>query len=121
MHRRKLFRAYIITAKITGNCAPLVLIPSGISGWLNLESPAERLAATRKVIRLQLLNMQYALEEKSVPPDYSVKTESHALARTLKELGLNELIDIVAWHYGAMVALDYASDNPTKINSLTAI
>jgi len=108
-------------ARVTGKGVPLVLVPGGLTGWLDWEQHANRLAATRKVVRVQLLNVQYGLENRSLPLDYSVKMESRALAATLDELGLNEAVDIVAWSYGALVTLDYALDNPSRVRSLILI
>lgn len=107
--------------KVTGKGTPLVLVPGGLTGWLDWKTHAERLAITRKVLRVQLLNVQYGLEDRRLPQNYSVKTESRALAATLDELGLKAAIDMVAWSFGAMVALDYALDNQVRIRSLTLI
>ncbi len=41
-----------MVSKVTGKGPPLVLIPGGIAGWLSLEEKQDRLATTRKVIRL---------------------------------------------------------------------
>jgi len=60
-----------------------VLIPGGIAGWLSLDDKQERLAATRKVIRIQLVNVQNALENRPLEPDYSIQTEIDALAEVL--------------------------------------
>lgn len=108
-------------AKVTGKGPPLVLVPGGLTGWLSWEPHAERLAANRKVVRVQLLNVQYGLENRPLPPGYSVKMEAQALAATLDELGLREPVDIAAWSYGGLVTLDYALDNPARIRSLTLI
>lgn len=108
-------------AKVTGKGVPLVLVPGGLTGWLDWEPHAERLATTRKVVHVQLLNVQYGLENRPIPLDYSVKMESRALAATLDELGLNGAVDIVAWSFGALVTLDYALDNPARVRSLILI
>lgn len=107
--------------KVAGKGRPLVLVPGGLTGWLSWEPHAERLSANRKVIRVQLLNVQWGLEDKQLPPNYSVKMESQALAETLSELGLKRPIDIVAWSYGALITLDYALDHPDSIRTLTLI
>jgi len=108
-------------AKVTGNGAPLVLIPGGLTGWLSWEPHAEHLSKTRKVVRVQLLHVQYGFENRTLPKDYSVKTESQALATTLDELGLKMPMDFVAWSFGAQVTLDYALDHPDQVRSLTLI
>lgn len=108
-------------AKVTGKGLPLVLVPGGLTGWLDWEAHAERLAPTRKVVRVQLLNVQFGLENQPIPLDYSIKMESRALAATLDELRLNGAIDIVAWSFGGLVTLDYALDNPARVRSLILI
>lgn len=108
-------------SKVTGKGEPLVLVPGGLTGWLSWEPHAERLSATRKVVRTQLLNVQYGLENRVLPPDYSVRTESQALETTLDKLGLTMPLDLVAWSYGAAVTLDYALGHSERVRSLTLI
>jgi len=108
-------------SEVTGQGEPLVLVPGGLTGWLSWEPHAERLSATRKVARVQLLNVQYGLENRPLPADYSVKTESQALATTLDELKLETPPDLVAWSFGAAVTLDYALDHSEHVRSLTLI
>jgi len=107
--------------KVSGIGAPLVLVPGGVTGWLDWELHTKRLKATRKVIRVQLLNVQYGLENRPLPPGYSVKMESRALKAAIDGLGLDTRCDIAAWSHGALVALDYALDNVERIRSLTLI
>lgn len=107
--------------KITGSGTPIVLVPGGLTGWISWEPHAERLSSTRKVVRVQLLNVEYGFDNRQLPSDYSVKTESLALAASLDELGLTEPLDIVAWSYGADITLDFALDNPERIHTLTLI
>jgi pimeloyl-ACP methyl ester carboxylesterase len=108
-------------SKVTGKGEPLVLVPGGLTGWLSWEPHAERLSATRKVVRTQLLNLQYGLENRPLPTDYSVKTESRVLETTLDKLGMRMPLDLVAWSYGAAVTLDYALGHPERVRSLTLI
>jgi pimeloyl-ACP methyl ester carboxylesterase len=108
-------------AKISGTGRPLVLVPGGLTGWLSWEPLVERLEATRRVISTQLISVQYGLEGHKLPPDYSLRTESRALAATLDGLGLGEPTDLAAWSYGAAIALDYALDHAERVNTLTLI
>lgn len=108
-------------AEVTGNGTPLVLVPGGLTGWLSWEPHAKRLASTRKVIRVQLISVEYGLLNRKLEPDYSLKTESLALENTLNEIGLAEPVDLVAWSYGAAIALDYALDHSEKVHTLTLI
>jgi pimeloyl-ACP methyl ester carboxylesterase len=107
--------------QVAGEGIPLVLIPGGLTGWLSWEPHAKVLSTKRKVVRVQLLNVQKGLEGRPLPPDYSVKTESRALGATLDELGFSKPLDLVAWSFGAMITLDYALDHPERIRSLILI
>jgi pimeloyl-ACP methyl ester carboxylesterase len=108
-------------AQMIGSGQPLILVPGGLAGWLSWEPHAKILSDTRKVIRVQLLNVQLGLEDRLLPPDYSVRFESQGLKNTLGELGLNDPLDVVAWSYGAEITLDYALPNPSKVRSLVLI
>jgi pimeloyl-ACP methyl ester carboxylesterase len=108
-------------AEVTGKGSTIVLVPGGLTGWLSWQQHAERLSAERRVVRVQLLNVQFGLENRPLPADYSVKTESSALAQTLDDLGVDGPVDVVAWSYGAEVSLDYALNHPEHIRTLTLI
>jgi pimeloyl-ACP methyl ester carboxylesterase len=111
-----------LQVKITGEGTPLLLVPGGLTGWKSWESFVDTFTAMqKKVIRVQLLSVEYGLENKQLPADYSVEMESHALAATLDSLGYITPIDIVAWSFGAFVSLDYALDHPERIRTLTLI
>jgi pimeloyl-ACP methyl ester carboxylesterase len=104
-----------------GSGQPLVLIGGGLTGWASWQPHAERLAATRDVARLQLLSVQYGLENRPLPDGYSVRTESRALAAALDELGWTQPLDLVAWSYGAAITLDFALNHPERVRTLTMI
>ncbi len=108
-------------AEVIGDGTPLVLIGGGLTGWKSWEPHAERLSATRRVARLQLLSVQHGLEDRPLPAGYSVKLESRALAAALDQLGWSEPLDLVAWSYGALITLDFALDHPERVRTLTLI
>lgn len=108
-------------AEVTGEGAPLVLIPGGLTGWLSWEPHARRLASMRKVIRVQLISVEYGLLNRKLPSDYSLKTESMALEATLNGLGLTAPADMAAWSYGAAITLDYALNHQDRVRTLTLI
>jgi pimeloyl-ACP methyl ester carboxylesterase len=107
--------------EVAGRGAPLVLVPGGLTGSLSWKPHIERLAANRQVISVQLLSVDYGLDGHRLPPDYSLSTESQALAAALDELGLTRPVDVAAWSYGAAIALDYALNHPARIETLTLI
>ena len=108
--------------KASGTGTPLLLVPGGLAGWKSWESFVDIFTAKqRNVIRVQLLNVEYGMENRELPVNYSVKTESLALAATLDSQGFMTPVDIVAWSYGALISLDFALDHPGRIRTLTLI
>ncbi len=108
-------------AEITGSGNPLVLVPGGLTGWASWEPHTKKLSKKRTVIRVQLIPVQYGLENRPLPSDYSINMESSALAATLDSLRYTAPLDVVGWSYGALTALDYALDHPDRIRTLTLI
>lgn len=107
--------------EVTGSGRPIVLVPGGLTGWASWEPFVKMFSEKRTVIRVQLLGVQFGLENRPLPEDYSVKTESAALSVTLDSLGHNMPVDVVAWSFGAFTSLDYALDHPDRIRTLTLI
>ncbi len=107
--------------QVSGEGPPIILVPGGLTGWLSWEPHAKRLAATRKVVRVQLLNVQLGLENCPLPPNYSIGFESQSLKNTLDQLKLVQALDIVAWSYGATVALDFALEYAARVRSLVLV
>lgn len=108
-------------SKLTGNGRPIILVPGGLTGWESWEPFVKLFSEKRTVIRVQLLGVQFGLENRPLPADYSVKTESAALAATLDSLGYKTPVDVVAWSFGAFTSLDFALDHPDRIRTLTLI
>lgn len=106
---------------VRGEGKPLVLIGGGLTGWLGMRPLADRLAAGRQVVLLQLLNVQLGLEDRALPSAYSVRMESEALAAALDGLRLTQPLDLIAWSYGALVTLDFALNHPDEVRTLTLI
>jgi pimeloyl-ACP methyl ester carboxylesterase len=111
-----------LQTKVSGEGTPLLLVPGGLTGWKSWE-PFEKTFSEkqRKVITVQLMNVEYGFENRPLPAGYSVKTESNALAASIESLGTSAPLDVVAWSYGALVTLDYALDHPKRIRTLTLI
>jgi pimeloyl-ACP methyl ester carboxylesterase len=110
-----------MSVQVGGNGPPVVLVGGGLTGWKSWEPHAQRLAATRTVARLQLLGVQYGLENRPLPAGYAVTMESTALAAALDALDWRGPLDLVAWSYGGLIALDFALNHPARVRTLTLI
>jgi pimeloyl-ACP methyl ester carboxylesterase len=108
-------------SKVIGEGKPIVLVPGGLTGWVSWEPHEKQLLVSRKVVRVQLLNVEYGFEDRPLPQDYSVKTESRALAVALDDLSLKSPVDLAAWSYGALITLDFALDYPERVRTLALI
>lgn len=58
----------------------ILFVQGGLTGWVSCELFEKFFIDDRAIIRSQLLDVQLGLENKNLPLDYSVKTESRALA-----------------------------------------
>ncbi len=113
-------QAFAMKTETTGRGQPLVLVPGGLTGWLSWKAHAERLSAERRVVRVQLLNVDLGLRRERLPDDYSVEMEVRALAAALDREGIPEA-DFAAWSFGAEVTLSFAISYPDRVRSLTLI
>ncbi|MCI0449461.1 MAG: alpha/beta hydrolase [Chlorobi bacterium] len=108
--------------KVSGEGTPIVLVPGGLTGWVSWEPFAEIFSAKqRKVVAVQLISVQYGLENRPLPENYTVETESRALADVLDSLRLTAPVDVVAWSFGAFTSLNYALNHAERIRTLTLI
>jgi pimeloyl-ACP methyl ester carboxylesterase len=105
---------------ISGSGEPLVLVPGGLTGWLSWIPHAEALAASRRIIRVQLHTVALGLAGAPLPPDYSMEYEITSLGKTLDDLAIDQA-DLAGWSYGSEVALSYAIRNPHRIRTLTLV
>lgn len=111
----------MMQTKTKGEGKSLVLVPGGLTGWVSWDPFVDYFASSRKVVQVQLLNVEYGLENKPLPEGYSVRTESEALAASLASLITDEKADFIGWSYGGLVLLDYALNHPENIHTLTLI
>jgi pimeloyl-ACP methyl ester carboxylesterase len=110
----------LMKREVSGSGEPLVLVPGGFTGWLSWIPHAETLAASRRVIRLQLHNVELGLLGVPLPSTYSVDYEVIALGKTLDDLAI-EQADVAGWSYGTVIALSFALHHPQRVQSLTLI
>ncbi|HLV44411.1 MAG TPA: alpha/beta hydrolase [Aggregatilineales bacterium] len=111
---------HVMQSDITGKGEPLVLVPGGLTGWLSWQPHAARLAASYRVVRLQLLSVEYGLKGAPLPEDYSALTEKQALQNALDDAGI-ETAHFAAWSYGGAITLAFALAHPERVRSLTLI
>lgn len=100
---------------------PLAVVGGGLTGWASWRPLLPRLTVGRRVILLQPVNVQYGLEGRPLPVGYSVRAESLALKMTLDGLAATSPVDILAWSYGAHIALDFALTHPERLRRLALI
>jgi pimeloyl-ACP methyl ester carboxylesterase len=98
----------------------VVLVPGGLTGWVSWEPHAKQLSARHRVVRVQLLSVGLGLKGEPLPRDYSVDYETYALENALDRLRVSKA-HIVAWSYGAEVALNFALNEPDRVLTLTLI
>lgn len=106
--------------EVTGRGETVVLVPGGLTGWVSWRPHAERLASSRRVMRVQLLSVERGLSGMPLPPAYSVRTEQAALTRTIEQAGIKQA-DFAGWSYGAEILLDFALTYPSRVRTLTLI
>ena len=105
---------------VSGQGQSLVLIGGGLQGTDSWGPLVDRLNTTRRVIRLQNLNVASGLKGDTLPSGYSVKVESAAAIRALDTSGIKDF-DLIGWSSGGSIALDLALDHPDRVKSLTLI
>jgi pimeloyl-ACP methyl ester carboxylesterase len=106
---------------ISGAGAPLVVIGGGLTGWASWKPLLPRLTPGRRVIVVQPINVEFGLESRPLPADYSVRMESGALKTTLDSLAVNTPVDLIAWSFGALATLDFVLSHPERVRSVVLI
>lgn len=105
---------------VTGHGDPIVLMPGTLTGWAPWVAHAERLSANRRVIRLQLRNVELAEDGVPIPESYGIQTEVDGLRMAVDRLKLDRF-DLVGWSYGGSISLTFAMNYPERVKSLTLI
>lgn len=101
-----------------GQGPPVVMLGGATEGAAAFAPHAAGLAKDYRVVRLQSLRIERARGKQPLPPGYSIKTESAALARSLDQLGIREPVNLIGHSFGALVALDFALDHPDRVRTL---
>lgn len=96
----------------------IVMLPGGtgdISVWANT---ASQLSKNYRVLRLENLNVQFAIDSIMLSSDYSIMTEREAIGRTLDSFHVVTPIILVGHSFGALIALDFAIHHPDRVRAI---
>ncbi len=105
---------------VTGTGDPIVLVPGILTGWASWISPAERLAQSHTVVRVQPRSIELAEAGEPIPETYRIEDERDALLATVDLLRL-ETVDLAGWSLGGGIALAFALEYPERVRTLTLI
>jgi pimeloyl-ACP methyl ester carboxylesterase len=109
-----------LQARVLGDGRPVVLLGGGLLGADGWGDVPRVLAKSHRVINLQSLAVQYGLENRSLPADYSIHTEVDALRRSLDAMRVTSA-DVIGMSHGGVVALVFALGHPERVGTLTLI
>jgi pimeloyl-ACP methyl ester carboxylesterase len=104
-----------------GNGPPVVMLHGGTFDYTAYAPHAKLLGDSFTVIRMQQFNVQYAGEGRMLPQNYSVQTESEAIAATLDSLHITQPVILVGHSYGGVIAFDFAIRHAERIHSLILV
>ena len=110
----------VLQYEVKGNGEPLVLVPGGLTGWLSWIPHAERLAATRRVIRVQPIHNELGSAGRAGEPGYTAETERESLRLTLDELDI-DAADMAGWSGGGRALIEFALAYPERVRTLTLV
>ena len=86
-----------LQVKVSGDGNPIVLVPGGLTGWKSWEPFTEIFSSQkRKVVQVQLLSVEYGIENRQLPDKYTVHTESQALES--HSIPLSIMLRLTLWH-----------------------
>lgn len=113
-------RSGVTHYKIIGTGKPVVLIHGGgITGMEVWDKNAEHLAANGyQVLQYDLYGRGYS---DRINGNYTPELLSDQLTELIVALNLRDSIAIISMSMGSMVAIDYASQNPDRVQSLVMI
>jgi pimeloyl-ACP methyl ester carboxylesterase len=106
---------------IEGRGPVVVLLHGGTFDYQSFATHSKLLADSFTVVRMQQFNVQYADEGLTLPRSYSVKMESEAVKATLDSLHITKPVILVGHSYGGVIAFDFATNHPERIQSLVLV
>jgi pimeloyl-ACP methyl ester carboxylesterase len=106
---------------IEGAGQPVVMLNGGTFDMAAYAPHSKLLADSFMVIRMEQFNIQYANEGRQLPKNYSVKTESEAILKTLDSLHISDPVILIGHSYGGVIAFDLAINHPERVRSLVLV
>jgi pimeloyl-ACP methyl ester carboxylesterase len=110
----------VLQHEVTGEGDPIVLLPGILTGWLSWIPHSERLAETRRVVRVQPIHSELATREELPEPGFNPRTERDSLLATLDELRI-ERADFAGWSGGGRALIEFAAEYPERIRTVTLV
>jgi len=110
----------VLQHEVVGAGDPLVLVPGILTGWLSWIPHTERLARSRKVIRVQPIHSELAVRGELPEPGFDWRTEREAFRLTLDALGI-ERADLAGWSGGGRALVEFCAAYPERVRTLTLI
>jgi pimeloyl-ACP methyl ester carboxylesterase len=110
----------VLQHDVKGKGEPLVLVPGGLTGWLSWIPHVERLAATRKTIRVQPIHNELGSAGRIGEPAYTAQTERESLRLTLDELEI-DAADFSGWSGGGRALIEFVLTYPDRVRTLTLV
>jgi pimeloyl-ACP methyl ester carboxylesterase len=104
----------------SGEGEPIVMVPGGLTGWLSWVPHQERLADRYRVVRVQPIHNELGSAGQPGDPGYTNETERESLRLTLDALGVDR-VHLVGWSGGGKAALEFATEYPGRVRSLTLV
>lgn len=99
---------------------PIVLVPGGLTGWVSWIPHAERLAATKRAIRVQPIHNELGSMGHTGSPAYTAETERESLRLTVDALGL-ATADFAGWSGGGRALIEFTLAYPERVRTLTLV
>jgi pimeloyl-ACP methyl ester carboxylesterase len=103
-----------------GDGQPVVLVGELLSGGTSWSAHAKRLSGGWRVDVITPLLASYAAQGNTAPSDWSIATETQALAQVLSDTGIRDA-HLAGWSMGGTIALDFALTLPERVRSLTLV
>jgi pimeloyl-ACP methyl ester carboxylesterase len=104
----------------TGAGFPVVLLGGGLLGADGWGGVPERLAKRHRVINAQSLVVQYGLENRDLPPDYTLTSEVEALKVALDASRVDSA-DFIGMSQGGVIAMVFALTYPQRVRTLAVV